>query len=284
MRVDAHRHRCAVRFSITAFVRYDAARSMTTSEAQPHTNSTPPAPRAVNSRASRRSWAEAPVRTWAILSLIVLLATIYFAVMQISAALKTRNLITHGAKVMATVDSCNGVKDKGRRYNRLDRCGCDLTFVGPDGVKRTVQGELAPQPGILVVSEQIELRVDPNDPSKWTDLLTPPPWHTELAAVIVPVPLLIFALAMMLLRRAQVLNVWRHGEPFEAVVVDSKKSAIAPRSRIVRFALPDGDDRRVFQVLYPAALGELTQGDELLLIAPPNKLSRAIVAELYLSG
>jgi len=256
---------------------------MTTSKAPaPHIDSLPPAPRTVTARASRRSWHEARVRTWAILSLIVLLATIYFAATQITAALRTRNLITNGAKVMATVDSCNGVKDKGRKYNRLDRCGCDLIFVGPDGVKRTVQGELAPQPGTLIIGEQIELRVDRADATRWTDLLTPPPWHTELAAVIVPVPLLVFAVAMMLWRRAQVLNVWRRGEPVPAVVVDSKKSAIAPRSRIVRFVLPDGNDRRVFQVLYPAALGQLQRGDELVLIAPPNKLTRAIVAELYL--
>jgi hypothetical protein len=52
-------------------------------------------------------------------------------------------------------------------------------------------------------------------------------------------------------------------------------------SRVVRFALADGNDRRVFHVLYPASSGKLVKGDKLLLVAPANRPSRAIVAALY---
>jgi hypothetical protein len=255
---------------------------MTASESQPLIDSLPPAPRPINPRAARRSWAEAPVRIWAILSIIVLVVTIYFTVSQVSAALATRRLIFHGTAVMAHVDAANGVKDRGRRYDRRDRIGADLTFTAPDGTRQTVQGELSPQSGFLTVGGTIDLRVDPNDPTVWTDRITPPPWHTELSAVIILVPLLLLSVLMMLWRRVQVLAVWRRGEPMSGIVVDSKQSAIAPRSRVVRFALMDGNDRRVFHVLYPTRAGEPGKGDELLLIAPPLKPSRAIVADLYI--
>jgi uncharacterized protein DUF3592 len=221
------------------------------------------------------------VRVWMILSIIVLLATIYFTAKQINSAMATRRLILHGAPVIAQVDSANGVKDIGRRYDRRDRNVCDLTYTGPDGVKRTVQGQLSPQVGMLTIGQTIELRVDPNDPTIWTDALEPPPWRTELSAVIVLVPLLAFSFLMMFWRRAQALSVWRKGEPATGIVVDSKQSAVAPRSRVVRFALADGNDRRVFQVLYPTSAGEPAKGDELLLLAPPKKPARAIVAALY---
>src|SRR5438034_10934373 len=254
---------------------------MTAVDTNNATDSLPPAPRAVSSRARRRSWAEMSVRVWMILSIIVLLATIYFTARQITGAMATRRLILHGAPVIAHIDAANGVKDIGRQYDRRDRNTADLTFTGPDGVKRTVQGDLSPPNGMFAIGDNIDLRVDPNNPTIWTDRLEPPPWRTELSAVIVVVPLLALSLLMMSWRRAQVLNVWRKGEPATGIVVDSKQSAGAPRSRVVRFALADGNDRRVFQVLYPTSAGEPAKGDELLLLAPPNKPARAIVAALY---
>jgi hypothetical protein len=241
----------------------------------------PPAPRPINPRASRRSWSEAPVRIWAILSVIVLLAAVYFTTTRVSAALTTRRLVTRGSKVIAVVDSANGVKDLGRKYDRRDRNTCDLTYTGPDGVKRTVQQELSPQPGILEIGKTIELRVDPEHPTVFTDQLEPPPWRSELSALIVPLPLLAFSVLMMWWRRSRVLAVWRHGEPVNAIVVDSKQSATAPLSRVVRFALADGEDRRVFHLLYPTRAGELSKGDPLLLLAPKANPARAIAASLY---
>src|SRR5438045_3864585 len=134
-----------------------------TSDLTHTTGSLPPAPRGINPRAARRSWAEAPVRIWAILSVIVLLVTVYFTVSQVRTALSTRRLIVHGKLVKARVDSANGVKDIGRRYDRRDRIGADLTFTRPDGASQTVQGELSPQPGFLEIGKTIDLRVHPDD-------------------------------------------------------------------------------------------------------------------------
>ena len=80
------------------------------------------------------------------------------------------------------------------------------------------------------------------------------------------------------------LNAWRHGVPAVATVVDSKQSAIAPRSRVVRYTLAEGADRRIFSTLFPASQGELQKDDELLVLIPPKHPDRAVIAELYLEN
>ena len=64
-------------------------------------------------------------------------------------------------------------------------------------------------------------------------------------------------------------------------VVDLKQSPIAPHSRVVRFTLNDGDDRRIGSTFFPLIAGELQKGDELLFIVSPTNRTRAIAAELY---
>jgi hypothetical protein len=65
----------------------------------------------MNPRASRRSWNEAPVRIWAILSVAVLLVAVYFTIPQIYRALKDRELINMAFRVNARNQSCGHMKD-----------------------------------------------------------------------------------------------------------------------------------------------------------------------------
>ena len=96
----------------------------------------------------------------------------------------------------------------------------------------------------------------------------------------------LFMLMLMLTvwRRRGVLRVWRDQPLAPAVVVESRHTAIAPASRLVRFTFSDGDDRRVHSTLMPARAGVPAHGEMIWLICPPDKPSRAIVAELYSEG
>jgi hypothetical protein len=76
------------------------------------------------------------------------------------------------------------------------------------------------------------------------------------------------------------MNVWRDGQAAVARVIGQRHTAIAPRSRVVRFALQDSDDRRVFTTLHPSK--DLPAAGELMwVVYPPNNPARAIVAKLY---
>jgi hypothetical protein len=134
------------------------------------------------------------------------------------------------------------------------------------------------------VGEVLPIHVDPNDVSRWTELTEAEPWSKELRMVYVLSALFALLLAMTMLKRRGVLRVWRDQPLMPAVVLEARHTAIAPASRLIRFTLSEGDDRRVHSTLMPARAGVPEQGETLWLICPPEKPSRAIVAELYAEG
>ena len=129
--------------------------------------------------------------------------------------------------------------------------------------------------------DTIEIRFDPDHPEIWTDRTEPQPWMARLAIVWMLLPAVIIAACMMLLRRRQIINIWRNGLPATGTVVDLRQSSIAPHSRVVRFTLNDSADRRILSTFFPMAAGDLNKGDELVLLTSPTNRARAIVAKLY---
>jgi hypothetical protein len=53
---------------------------------------------------------------------------------------------------------------------------------------------------------------------------------------------------------------------------------------VVRYTLTEGNDRRVFSTLIPVDRAQLQNGDELMLLAPPGRPGRGVVADLYTNG
>jgi hypothetical protein len=131
------------------------------------------------------------------------------------------------------------------------------------------------------VGDSIPIRFDPDHPDIWTDRTEPQPWVARLAIVWMLLPALLVALVMLLLRRSQVLRIWRDGAEVFGTVVEIRQSAIAPRSRIVRLTLDGSDNQRIFSSLFPNSAGEVHKGDELLLLRLSPNASRVIIAELY---
>src|SRR4051812_7215643 len=196
--------------------------------------------------------------------------------------MRYRWLIRHGVQVTARVDGANNTHQTIRPFDRRQAIFADLIYAAPDGRRIFVQGLLTPRDGILYIGETIPLRIDPDNPEVWTDRLEPPPLLAEMTAVLFLLPLLALAVLMLFLVRRRTLNIWRRGEPAVAVVVDTKQSSVAPRSRVMRFALRDSPDRRVFHTLAPNSMGPLEPGDEVMILHEPGKPARAVVAELYL--
>jgi hypothetical protein len=232
-------------------------------------------------RVRRRSWAEPAVRVWSILTFLIGVTLVYLAVQNIAAGLTDRKLVNRGTKTIATIAEVNGQKGmavsfKGSTEDRTVR----ITFTGaPSDLRpRALENPLnaGRTPG-----DHIEIRYDPSDPENWTDRTEPQPWAQHLAIVWMLLPALVVALAMLLLRRSQVLALWREGVPTTGTVIDSRQSAIAPRSRVIRFTLAGSERRRILQTFWPQHAGPIDKGDELLMLAPSTGKSRAIVAELY---
>lgn len=243
-------------------------------------------PREITLRASRRSWNELPVRIWVILALAVALITTFFSVTKYLAGRYERWLIAEGAPLKADVMWINGTQDKRMEFKRTDRLQAQLGYTPPAGQRLNfVPGWLAqlpdqkPEP-VIHVGDQVPIRVDPGNPTVWTDRTQPKPWLVDFTIVMLLLPLLVLLGLLALFRRMRVLNIWRKGEIGAGVVVDLKQTAIAPLSRVVRFTLADGSDRRVFSTLHPAKEAP-KPGDLMWLLFPPGKPARAIVASLY---
>src|SRR5688500_12199482 len=244
-------------------------------------------PRALTPRARRRSWNELPVRIWVILAVAVTFITAYFTVSTYLGGRYGRWLITNGVPVSAELHRVQGTLDRRQVFRRSDRLQVELNYDVP-GHPRVMYAEGALTPlrdqvpvQQVRVGDRVPVRVDPNRPRVWTDLTEPLPWLAEFTIVLFLLPLLALLAAVALWRRWQVLGVWRKGTVAPAVVVAQKHTAVAPRSRLLRFTLADGTDRRVWSTLVPARLAP-APGESMWVIFPPGNPARAIVADLYL--
>jgi hypothetical protein len=245
--------------------------------------SLPPVPRPLTSAASRRSWNERPVRVWVILFLTVAAITAYFVAERVVKVRAERELIVNGRNVLARVAVIEESTREDRVFSRERDLPVTLAIPRADGQgEELVEGRLAGGiEGNIRIGEKIEVRVDPNDPRRWTDRLTPKPWMAELTILYGLAPLVVLLGGLVLLARLRVLSVWKNGQETLGTVIDAKQSSIAPMSKVVRFVL-DGQDKRVYSVLCPA--GEVPDpGDPIELLAPANNPNRAIVARLYAS-
>jgi hypothetical protein len=246
----------------------------------------PAPPRPLNSRARKRSWAEAPVRAWMGASLFLAVLLAYLIAQNIHDAILDRRLIAQGVPTTAKIVDIAGDGDPRKAvamHGATDDRTVHLSYTDQHG--NAVESASRPienpkfegrHPG-----QTIEIRYDPERPESWTDRTEPLPWAARLTIVWMLLPLLIIALIMLVVRRAQVLTIWRDGVEANGTVVDLRQSAIAPRSRVVRVTLKDSEDRRIFSTFFPNAAGALQKGDELLLLTSPGNRSRVIAAELY---
>jgi hypothetical protein len=76
-----------------------------------------------------------------------------------------------------------------------------------------------------------------------------------------------------------VLRTWRDGEAAEAVALETRQSATAPMSRLLRFTVADSP--RVFTLLYPNRAAVPASGETFSIVHPPKRPDRAIAASLY---
>jgi hypothetical protein len=222
------------------------------------------------------------VRVWTILSILIAVALASLAVQNISAGLTDRKLVNQGTKTVATIVEING-QTEGRAVNfngTVEDRTVKLAFAGAPADIRNRALE-NPKNDRRRPGDHIEIRFDPSNPDNWTDRTEPQPWAQHLAIVLMLLPALVVAVAMLLLRRSQVLALWRDGAPTTGTVIDSRQSAIAPRSRVIRFTLAGSESRRILQTFWPQHAGPIDKDDELLMLVPPTGKSRAIVAELY---
>ena len=131
------------------------------------TEGLPAAPRAINARARKRSWAEASVRFWMILTFIVGLSLVPLSIESVRLGLQERRLIYRGVPTNAKVIEVNGDADP-RHAVKWDGVPGDrdvkVQFPGSPADGRARQLKLKKN-NKRRPNDTIKIRVNPNNPT-----------------------------------------------------------------------------------------------------------------------
>lgn len=228
----------------------------------------PPVPRAITPRVRRRAWAEPVVRFWWLTAVVLGLIGVGFALQSVLDWRHDVNLIRDGVAVDAVVYQVGEMKGKFKHPQPPDSI---VTLHFPwKGEERSTKPDRLPDRKageFITPGDIIPIRVNPSDPNDWTSATVAGPITGRLfgAEVALPIAALTGAFGLLMWRR--VLGAWRKGRPIEALVMESRNTALALGARLVR-CTPDAEgDSRVFAVYVPRRLAGLQRGDVIWLLA-----------------
>lgn len=236
----------------------------------------PAPPRTTGPRVRRRSWAEPRVRSLWLAAVASLVIAAYLLASRYLEWRKDARLVHQGLPVSANIRQTATETLRGKTQPANSIVTLDYTVNGRAYV---AQGVLRGRTLEFKVGDDVPIRVDPADPSRWTGATEVPPLGPGLIPGLIVLPVVgIFALAS-LLARARLLRLWRDGQAVEALVLESRQTALAPRSRAVRCTPADPDDRRVLDVYVPHTLAGLRRGDALRVLVPAGRTSPAVAVD-----
>jgi hypothetical protein len=217
------------------------------------------------------------VRFWILATAVLLAIGGWFFTQQFMSSRSEQWLIAHGEAVNAVLIEVNGDSRTGAKFPPGSPCTLKFDWQGQ---AVNVHGMLTSN-DFLINGQTVQLRVDPNDPTDWTDRKEPEPLaHRLIAGAIIIPAALITALAAVFLRQ-RVLRVWREGQPFLFTVVDTRYSALAPLSHTVRCVVSTGRDSTIITVHLPMRSPRPQRGEVLWLIHPQGKPKAAIAARAF---
>jgi hypothetical protein len=253
------------------------------SASEPPPPAVPPVPRLLTTPARRRSWNEGPVRVLVILTVLTAVIAAYLTAVRVRESLRDRRLINEGLSVNATIVSANG-STVAKRWPRNESMPVSLSFTTPDGVEHSLDVRLDAKPDAFArVGDHLLIKVDPADPQLWTEQTQAKPWAIEMVTSAMLIGLTVVLVALTMVRRQQVLRVWRDAPLMRGRVVEVKHTAVAPRSRSVRFSLDEADDRRIRSLLVPTAKAQIRVGETIWVVCDPGRSGIVLLPGLYAS-
>lgn len=247
--------------------------------ALPETPSSAP-PRPLTPRARRRSWAEIHVRPWVLLTVLFLLAAFVMGATRFRNVMRERRVVASGTAVTAKIMDFGA--SQARRADRDETLSVTLEYT-PPGASAPVRspGTLPRKPGeVLHIYGPIDVKIDPDDPTFFTDRSDPPPLTAELGVPLMLTGLSAACFVVALIARNAVLKAFSTGQLRRATIVSVKQSPAAPMSKQIGFGLDGANDKRIHQCFWPNSLGAVTKGQAIDVIVPKNP-DRSLAAAAY---
>jgi hypothetical protein len=232
----------------------------------------PPPPREMTSRVSARTWFDPRVRFWLVVAGFLLVLFGYFSVARILDWRQENELIHNGTLVSATV-SMEGIGRHGYVFPPATPVTLSFDF---NGQSQQVSGILEGHTAAVSTGQTIQIRVDPSDPTRWTDFTESKALGGNMIGPLLIIPIVPLALLLAWLKRRRLLVAWTNGPAEPAVVAERHQTALAPMAHVVKCSFQNREDKRLFVVYLPKRFSELGAGDVVWLLASPQKKGPAI--------
>jgi len=246
-------------------------------EAFPPGDGPPQTPRTITPHVLARSWMEPRVRCWWLSGAALVLIGIIFVGQQLISYLRESRLIRTGKTVDALVVEAQGSSRHGEPAPPGTQFSVSFPWNGSN-VRVSLVSD-----NYTFVDKHIQLHVNPNDPTEFTDRSSPEPFFRGLiAGAVVILPVLAGTVVAAWLARKQVLATWQQGITDIYGVIDARNTALAPRSHSVRCIRADGTDLRIVTVYVPNHVADPREGDLLWLVHPRNNSRAALAVIAYL--
>jgi hypothetical protein len=237
----------------------------------------PPAvPRPLTRFVRLRALTEPRVRFWLLAAIVLAGIGIYFLANSFHMRAHEAWLIEHGVPVRATIYVAGETSVPRRKEARDSAVVLHFQWHGQEF--ESGASKLPGRQQMIETGSILPIHVNPDNPNDWTWLNEPFPIMNRAFGAIITFPLAALVMLYAFLRRAMLLRTWRDGQAVEALVVNARSTAVAPRCRAVEATPSDEKEKRVFIVYLPANQANIEAGDVLYIIRDGTRSTSAIAA------
>lgn len=211
------------------------------------------------------------------LALVIVIASV--GISAVASGLRDRQLLSEGVLVDARIESISGGMYKRDRSTQIE---ADFSFLLPGETERRTlsKQKLEPRPEAKPISrgDTLPIRVDPKNPSKWTDRVTPASWLVVLAVpLLLTPPAIVLALITATVRK-RMLSLYTDGVRQTATIDEAHRSPLIPGQKMVKLSVGG----KTLTAAYPDRLGPIAPGDAVeVIVDDPADAGRALVAAAY---
>jgi len=240
-----------------------------------------PAPRELSPRVRSKAWREPNIRFWWLAALAFFAIGAYFVVGGWLTWRHESMLVENGVSLDATLVEVTYLSQPlrlpGKSFDPSNLVRIEFPWHGEQHTTRSMLA--SGHKGFVIVGQTVQVRVNPRDPDDWTELTESEPLLHRILGGLIPLPIALVAFLGSWWMRRRLLRIWRSGPSVHALVIESRHSAVALRSRRVRCTPAAEGDARVFTVYVPSSAERIAEGDLLWVIAAPDHGSSAIAVD-----
>jgi hypothetical protein len=185
-----------------------------------------------------------------------------------------RWLINHGVVVRAVVQQAADQTIAGRE--QPPDAICILSFDWHGQSYTTRPDRLAGRTDFIAPKDMVTIYVNPDDPADWTSLAHPGPLLPRMLGAAVAFGAALAAGLVTCLYYFRTMRRWKTAPAIEALVLESRNTAIAPLSTAIKCTPIDENDKRLFTVFVPRRDVVVKPGETITVLTYPGQSAGAL--------